>query len=89
MPTPLSERPARERFTRSTTETYRGHKLTVRKGREWGYLHVLINGHTLGFPHGTTNEQAARELVTLRNIVTDAIARPDAYDFTPDRKATR
>ena len=85
MPTPLSERPATDRFARQTTETYRGHKITVRKGREWGTLHVLINGHTLGHPYGRTNADALRELRYLRSYVDDAIARPDAYDFTPDR----
>lgn len=84
MATPLADRPAGDRFTRQTSEVYRGHKLTVKKGREWGFLHVLINGHTLAYPYGTTNGQALRELRSLRGTVDDSIERPDAYDFTPD-----
>jgi hypothetical protein len=79
MPTHPQDRPADQPFARSFTETYRGHKLRVAKGTEWGRLHVWVNGWDGGQPYGRTNGDAARELRSLRSTVDDAYERPDNY----------
>lgn len=72
-------RAADQPFARSFTETYRGHKLRVVKGKRWGTLDVSINAWTFTGAYGRTNGDAARELSSLRGYVDDAFDRPDAY----------
>jgi hypothetical protein len=57
-------------------ETYRGVKLKVKKGRDWGYLAHFVNGVPWGEWIGTDE---AKALAGMHGYVDDAIARPDAY----------
>ncbi len=57
-------------------ETYRGVKLKVKKGREWGRLARFVNGVPWGEGIGTDEVKA---LQSMRGYVDGAIERPDAY----------
>jgi hypothetical protein len=59
-----------------TTETYRGVRLKVTKGKEWGYLAHFVNGVPWGNWIGR-DEGAA--LKSMHGYVDSAIERPDAY----------
>ncbi|GIH26011.1 hypothetical protein Aph01nite_43210 [Acrocarpospora phusangensis] len=60
------------------TETYRGVKLKVKKGREWGYLTYFVNGVSWGDHLGRDEEKA---LASMHGYVDMAIERP--ADFEP------
>ena len=61
-------------------ETYKGRKLVVKRGRQYGYLTTLVNGVVLGH---TITRDADREMRSLRAWVDAADERrltdPDAY----------
>jgi hypothetical protein len=58
------------------TETYRGVKLKVKKGREWGSLARFVNGQPWASFTGTDEAKALQE---MHGYVDGAIERPDAY----------
>ena len=59
-----------------STETYRGVRLKVRKGSQWGRLAHYVNGLPWGEWEGR-DEAAA--LAGMHGYVDDAIERPEAY----------
>jgi hypothetical protein len=64
-------------------ETYKGRKLLVKRGREWGMLETYVNGVIVGTPCGARQEAAERELVGLRawvDLVDERrLTEPDAF----------
>ena len=61
-------------------ETYKGRKLIVKRGREYGHLTTVVNGVVLG---NTITRDAEREMTSLRAWVDAAderrLTEPDAY----------
>lgn len=58
------------------TETYRGVKLKVKKGREWGTLAHFVNGEPWGEWYGTDEDQAVK---SMHGYVDSAIEQPDRW----------
>jgi hypothetical protein len=71
-----------------TFETYRGVKIRLKKGREWGYTNVQVNGHNQGDRMELDRE---RILKILRSYVDLAIAEPDRMtsEWLPGHKGTQ
>jgi hypothetical protein len=59
-----------------TTETYRGVRLKVTKGRQYGYLAHYVNGEPWGEWMG---RDEAKALASMHGYVDGAIERPEAY----------
>lgn len=70
------------------TETYRGVKLKTKKGREWGYIAINVNGHDQGDRMGM---DADAVLANLRATVDHAVEEPDRFsdEWQPGHKGVR
>ena len=56
-------------------ETYRGNKIVVRKGRQWGTVEMLINGQSLGSYMGSAEQWTAH----ARGTIDHFHASPESY----------
>ena len=59
-----------------STETYRGVRPKVRKGRQWGTLAYFVNGVPWGEHIGRDEAKAVQ---SMHGYVDDAAERPEAY----------
>lgn len=59
--------------------TYKGRRLLVKRGREWGKLEAFVNGVSVGHPYGSTQAAVERELDQLERNVDFADGRPGAF----------
>lgn len=72
----------------ATTETYRGVKIKVKKGKEWGYTALQVNGHGWFQQMGSEEKVLAMARATVDAAIEDP--RPDAYEdyWKPGHKGT-
>ena len=68
-----------------TVTNYRGVKIRIQKGRDWGYLSLTVNGHKMGQRMGT---DPAKLLEQTQRTVDHAIEEPDRYgpEWLPGHK---
>lgn len=71
------------KFAGVFVETYRGYKVRIVRGREWGTLNVSIGGELLGIPYGNSNADALREAKIAHSYIDMSVERPS--DFTWSR----
>lgn len=72
------------RFTGIYVETYRGYKIRIQRGTQWGTLRVSIAGESGGMPYGRTNADVLREAKSARAYIDDSHERPDAYTWSSE-----
>jgi hypothetical protein len=70
------------RFGGVYVEMYRGHKIRIQRGIEWGTMRVSIAGEPMGLPFGYTNGDVLREARYARGYIDDSHKRPDAYTWS-------
>ena len=73
----------RGEFKRVYVETYRGYKIRLKRGREWGTFEVSIGGESLSSPYGRTNADALSQIRGARGYIDMSHERPE--DFTWSR----
>jgi len=63
------------------SQDYRGNRITVAKGKQWGYLVLSINGHPIANPIGWMNkpDDVDRQLTSARGTIDNFNERPHAY----------
>lgn len=78
----LEAKDSAARFGGVYVETYRGYKIRVQRGDQWGTLRVSIAGSPIGDPYGRTNTDALRQADVARGYIDASHERPEAYTWS-------
>lgn len=70
------------RFAGIYVEVYRGYKIRIQRGTEWGTLRGSIAGEPFGSTMGYTYGDVVKEALSARWYIDDSHERPEAYTWS-------